>query len=338
MNTTENETDNINESNMDDNNLDETQLNNDVEIDENNTNTLDNEPDEKNGEQIATVDTINNQTKHLIVDSMRLVSDILLSPYLLLVSSALIVYLYIRENSSLSLMGIFSDLFIWTLFTTVIIAHLMYQIYGVKMHTVIFNVLNISKDTAKTIFNIKKVKDVENTEEDDNENNDVDGDVDDDENNKEEVFHIPGNYYNYNQAQELCAAYDSRLATYDEIEEAYKDGAEWCSYGWSDGQMAFFPTQKETYKKLQNTSNEKHNCGRQGINGGFMTNPELRFGANCYGIKPKQRERDELYMKASSVPRHSRNSAGENNAFSSMIDKITVSGFNYDKWNHVERI
>ena len=101
--------------------------------------------------------------------------------------------------------------------------------------------------------------------------------------------------------------------------------------------MAFFPTQKETYNKLQNTENEKHNCGRPGINGGYMANPHIRFGVNCYGTKPKQNKRDELYMKAAAVPKHSRN-IPSNSAYSSMIDKIIVSGFNYNKWNEVEKI
>ena len=68
---------------------------------------------------------------------------------------------------------------------------------------------------------------------------------------QEQVFNIPGNYYNYESAKNLCAAYDSRLAKYEEIEDAYQNGAEWCNYGWSDGQMALFPTQASTYTELQ---------------------------------------------------------------------------------------
>ena len=59
-----------------------------------------------------------------------------------------------------------------------------------------------------------------------------------------QVFHIPGNKYNYDNAEALCKAYGSRLASYSEVEKAYDEGGEWCSYGWSKDQMALFPTQE----------------------------------------------------------------------------------------------
>jgi hypothetical protein len=68
---------------------------------------------------------------------------------------------------------------------------------------------------------------------------------------KPQVFNIPGNDYDYINAQALCAAYGSRLATYPEIENAYSNGGEWCNYGWSEGQMALFPTQLKSFEKLQ---------------------------------------------------------------------------------------
>ena len=67
---------------------------------------------------------------------------------------------------------------------------------------------------------------------------------------KEEVFHVPGNKYTYKQAQAVCKAFDSDLATYSQIEDAYNNGGEWCSYGWSADQMALFPTQKVTQGKI----------------------------------------------------------------------------------------
>jgi hypothetical protein len=65
---------------------------------------------------------------------------------------------------------------------------------------------------------------------------------------QKQVFNIPGNYYNYEDAKAICDAYGARLASYNEMEEAYNKGAEWCSYGWSDNQMALFPTQKDTWR------------------------------------------------------------------------------------------
>lgn len=120
---------------------------------------------------------------------------------------------------------------------------------------------------------------------------------------KEEVFNVGDNLYTYEDAQTVCSAYGARLATYDEIEKAYQDGAEWCNYGWSEGQMAFFPTQKATWDKLQKKETTKNSCGRPGVNGGFIDNPNVRFGINCYGIKPKPSDRElEILKERQSSP------------------------------------
>ena len=60
----------------------------------------------------------------------------------------------------------------------------------------------------------------------------------------EQVFNIPSNSYTYTDAVALCKAYGAKLANYKQIEDAYKNGGEWCNYGWSDDQMALFPTQQ----------------------------------------------------------------------------------------------
>jgi len=115
---------------------------------------------------------------------------------------------------------------------------------------------------------------------------------------KNEVFNISNNLYTYDDAQAICTAYGAKLANYDQIEDAYKNGGEWCNYGWSDGQMALFPTQKSTWDALQKTSNQKNNCGRPGINGGYFANPYIKFGVNCYGKKPAPSDADLARMSA----------------------------------------
>ena len=109
---------------------------------------------------------------------------------------------------------------------------------------------------------------------------------------RDEVFNISNNLYTYDDAQNVCSAFGARLASYDEIEDAYNKGADWCNYGWSDNQMAFFPTQKNTWKKLQKNPKNKNNCGRPGVNGGYMANPNIKFGVNCFGKKPKATQGD----------------------------------------------
>jgi len=102
-----------------------------------------------------------------------------------------------------------------------------------------------------------------------------------------QVFHVPGNEYTYDDAKDVCKAFNARLASYDEVEKAHTRGGEWCSYGWSANQMALFPTQKKTWDRLQKIKGHENDCGRPGINGGFIANPDVRFGINCYGFKPQ---------------------------------------------------
>ena len=115
---------------------------------------------------------------------------------------------------------------------------------------------------------------------------------------KNEVFNISNNLYTYDDAQAICTAYGAKVATYDQVEAAYEDGGEWCNYGWSDGQMILFPTQKATWQKLQDKPEHKNDCGRPGINGGYIANPYMKFGVNCYGTKPKPTADDLNRMSA----------------------------------------
>ena len=115
---------------------------------------------------------------------------------------------------------------------------------------------------------------------------------------EDEVFNISNNLYSYDDAQAVCSTYGAKIATYDQIENAYNNGAEWCSYGWSENQMAFFPTQKGTWDNLQKDPRTKNNCGRPGVNGGYIANPYIKFGVNCFGKKPKATENDLNRMNA----------------------------------------
>jgi hypothetical protein len=153
-----------------------------------------------------------------------------------------------------------------------------------------------------------------------------------------QVFNVPGNYYSYNDAKTLCSAYNSRLATYDEVEKAYNNGGEWCNYGWSEGQMALFPTQKATYNNLQKIKGHEHDCGRPGINGGYMANPQLKFGVNCYGPKPKMSSEEQQYMMSNTpYPKTEKDIAMEKRVdyWKNHLSEILVSPFNYTNWNMI---
>jgi hypothetical protein len=153
---------------------------------------------------------------------------------------------------------------------------------------------------------------------------------------KNQVFNIPGNVYNYENAKALCTAYGAKLANYSQIEEAYKEGGEWCNYGWSDGQMALFPTQKNTFDKLQTINGHEHDCGRPGINGGYIANPQIKFGVNCYGHKPKMTNEEEQLMETTTpYPESAKDIAFQKRVdyWRNKIDEILVSPFDYKNWS-----
>ena len=153
-----------------------------------------------------------------------------------------------------------------------------------------------------------------------------------------QVFNIPGNTYKYQDAKALCSAYGSRLATYSEVEDAYKNGGEWCNYGWSDGQMALFPTQQKTFDNLQKIEGHKNDCGRPGVNGGYMANPGLKFGVNCYGYKPRMTPTEEELMANEPLyPKTAKDIAMENrvNYWKNKLSEILVSPFNSNSWSRI---
>jgi len=153
-----------------------------------------------------------------------------------------------------------------------------------------------------------------------------------------QVFHIPDNKYTYNDAKAVCAAYGAKLADYSQVESAYKNGAEWCGYGWSANQMALYPTQKTTWDGLQKIEGHEHDCGRPGINGGYIANENVRFGANCYGYKPKITELEREIMENQRVfpmTKKERQFEEKVSEFRQKLPDILVSPFNYNKWSQV---
>jgi hypothetical protein len=155
---------------------------------------------------------------------------------------------------------------------------------------------------------------------------------------KKQVFHIPDNKYTYEEAKAVCSAYGADLADYTNIEAAYQDGAEWCGYGWSANQMALYPTQKTTWDGLQKIDGHQHDCGRPGINGGFIANENVRFGVNCYGYKPKITPLERKMMENEQVyPITKKEKMFEKQvaAYKQKLPDILVSPFNYDKWSQV---
>lgn len=148
--------------------------------------------------------------------------------------------------------------------------------------------------------------------------------------NKREVFHIANQDYTFEQAKCKCESYNAKLASYDQLVDAYNDGAEWCTYGWSTGQKAYYPTQKCNWEKKG--PEEKLKCGNPGLNGGFFADPSLKFGVNCYGKKPKGRVsklKDPVCNGGGNYCQLPQNFGASNR-----LETDEISPFNIDKWNN----
>lgn len=146
-----------------------------------------------------------------------------------------------------------------------------------------------------------------------------------------QVFHVADNLFGYDDAEAVCRAYGAELATYDQMVDAYKKGANWCSYGWVKDQMAFYPVQYSFWNKLQESDPEEAaSCGVPGINGGYFENPHMQFGVNCYGVKrgPRSDEKSkDIYV--SDKERALRAKVAE---FQKQLGKFKLLPFNEDKW------
>jgi len=151
-----------------------------------------------------------------------------------------------------------------------------------------------------------------------------------------EVFNVAQNKFTYYDAEPLCKALGAELATYEQVKEAWGQGADWCNYGWVKGQMAVYPTQNETYNKLQlGPDDQKRACGTVGINGGFFDNPEFKYGVNCYGKKPEQSAHDQMMLMSQGKAPKSPESLKVDqlvNEFKDEADTLFIKPFNNEKW------
>ena len=106
-----------------------------------------------------------------------------------------------------------------------------------------------------------------------------------------EVFLIY-NKYNYLEAKDICKVYDGRLATEKDLELAFKNGANWCNWGWLDGEKIGYPVQEKFWLSVE----KKHKgfCGpTAGINKIYNIDPLKQYSVTCYGIKPPKSDKDK---------------------------------------------
>jgi hypothetical protein len=103
---------------------------------------------------------------------------------------------------------------------------------------------------------------------------------------KEEAFLVKSNIFNKDESNKVCKAlFNSRVATREELNADYNNGANWCNYGWTMDGSAYYP--------LQNNSDTPVCVGLKGLNGGALDGAP-RLGITCYGVKPSEKEYTSL--------------------------------------------
>ena len=149
---------------------------------------------------------------------------------------------------------------------------------------------------------------------------------------KNEVFSTNNKLWTYDQAPYVCKKLGSELATYDQLVNAAKTGANWCNIGWfkkgvvenEKGEKilanAAFPVQKNYYKKTGNQCGpklnplfEKEDYSVQNV--GLYDN--YKFAVNCYGDKRDATEAELALLNKSN-----------NNSNTAISETIDFSGIN----------
>ena len=213
---------------------------------------------------------------------------------------------------------VFIEVLLWGVFILLVLLNGMAYIFNIN---IIASIKNLFSSTP--IIDI--IVDKENTE-----------NIIPEIQSKQQVFHINDNKYDYENSKAICQAYGGRLANYKEISDAYNEGADWCGFGWSDGQMALYPTQTEKWNTLQGIKGHEHDCGRPGINGGYIDNPNVRFGVNCYGYKPKiSPEEAQNMMTTPLYPKTNTEIEFDKKVdyWRTKIHDIIVAPFNHNNWS-----
>jgi hypothetical protein len=243
-------------------------------------------------------------------------------PMLLIgIIALIIIYYYIfsslgnNDDGSSSAIKVFVEILLWLSFIVLLLLNGVSYIFGVDLiqtlNATFITEYPDSRDLNKEDINLVTVL-------------------------NKQVFHLPENKYTYDDAKAICKAYDSRLATYDDMSKAYDSGADWCSYGWSADQMALFPTQQDKWDSLQKLKGHEQDCGHPGVNGGYIFDPSMNYGVNCYGHKPTITPAEADQMRDS--PFYNKTAAelkfeDKVNYWRNKLSQIDLAPFNHDNWS-----
>ena len=103
--------------------------------------------------------------------------------------------------------------------------------------------------------------------------------------------------------------------------------------GWTQDQLALYPIQKSYWESIQNNQSIADSCGFPGVNGGFYKNPNLKFGVNCYGVKPKPKNNERINLNF--INKYSDNEK-KIFKFKQNVDNYKVLPFNNEKWSEYQ--
>lgn len=296
----------------------------------------------------------------LIDDSVNYLNNFTQHPYVLialffLILIIIIYYIFFNNlgantynNSSFD----YISSLIWFIFLIVIFINALVYFFNINIFTeirdIIFMLFNDVKNLPNNISNPENNKDISGQ---DISNQDISGqnltgkdvsdqNIYDEENNniskyKKEVYHLPGQRFTYNDAKAVCKSLNSTLADHKQLSDAQKIGASWCSYGWSKDKLALYPTTQTEFDELQKREGHEYDCGLPGINGGYISNPYIKMGANCYGYKPKKSDLEKQYLDESSrFPKTEKELLFDERVdyWKKRLGNILISPFNNEKW------
>ena len=288
----------------------------------------------------------------IVEDSINFINKNSQEPYILIILFVLILmiliyYIYFGNFNNSGYndnnYNIISYI-IWGIFIFIILVNGLVFFFNInifkEVSDIVYMLINDIKDIPDNIE--KNIKDISNqvisNKDISNQviyNQDISNMYLNDSFDSKEVYHLPGQRFSYNDARAVCKSFNSTLASHEQLSDAQKIGASWCSYGWSKDQLALYPTNQKDFDKLQEDENHKYDCGIPGVNGGYISNPYIKLGANCYGYKPKISSLEKEYLNDESrFPKNQKELLFNERVkyWKNRLVNILVSPFNNEKW------
>jgi hypothetical protein len=195
-----------------------------------------------------------------------------------------------------------------------------------ELHKIDKNVSNELADDYLKMKNNLEMKNIQTKREIET-NNFVKKTVDTNIQPKKEVYLVSNNIFSKSEVPKVCQGlFNGTVATKEQLNESYNNGANWCNYGWDNNGEAYYP--------LQDNTNNSSCEGSKGLNGGKMPNDNIKLGALCYGVKPE----DGKYSNLTKIKQDSSFSEGDLLMLENYRKKLANGGikitpFNNNSWS-----